>query len=895
MDNYAVADPLNDKIQVYLSIFSDQGVYENIWRLQDLTVDFDMLDILSNDAEKKQWMFSSGCKDIVKAVCIELSKNNLKSNHVKLCFDVIFFAILFIKKNRLTNITPENFPKFIEYYCLNTIQKSEILPRRTPRCGSLTFNAMSILLRGNFVLSTFGVSGLVDFIPYHHLDRHLEQAIDSMTSGELTYADWQAGGSFNFLDLDFGKYYVEYCHSFFSKHYVVAAALNQITKNRDSYLRSVGMKSYSSTKSLFNNLLSGAKFETASLLKNYSKETCRKLLDLIQKEYREIVTPMLKTSHLMSAQAIKNIMHKLGINEIDEMKNEYFNALSYIISLSVAGNHNELIRMKFSECFPDIKFDDFIQLLNEVEIPLEDTELPNSEYYMDLGMTRSKAEKNFCGTFVRKVRSAGLTCIVAYTGWRGSEFAFPLDAITVSKNLDIVDSKEHPFRINVRWHVFKTNGDTLADREINLNIYQLALKLMTIKVSPIESTPCLFDRAPKAKKLDDSYLSITAAVSNNWSDFVSRHEGFILLDDIDEYDKLQEKIRITELNTHELQRLSELQIRLADQNIEVVRKDFHLRNSRNIARSELSRVLLFQTKYGKTRTLIIKEYHKYLNEADYDLPLDFINAFDTYLSSDSIESIKSAGADTLNNPILSRNIFGELVEGCMYPTPHAFRHMWVEAVYRRYDGDVGWLVRSNFQHTSRAMWLSYFSGKNQVRDQENVKTRVASSLLQNWLRSEGDGYAGKMHKFLKRLFGNTEIIQTEKLSNFIEQYAAIEVDSIKANPWGFCISRRRTNSQAQCWKYDSLNQQNAAPELCLKCVNNLSNQSNLDYLIFSSYTHLDLLEFDRPNLIPASFRAQSARYLNSARKILEQLEPTHEMVTRIRNAIALEGHSHGLF
>ena len=54
-----------------------------------------------------------------------------------------------------------------------------------------------------------------------------------------------------------------------------------------------------------------------------------------------------------------------------------------------------------------------------------------------------------------------------------------------------------------------------------------------------------------------------------------------------------------------------------------------------------------------------------------------------------------------------------LVADCYYPTPHAFRHMWAEAVYRRFDGDIGWMIRSQFKHITRYMWGDY------IRDKEN--------------------------------------------------------------------------------------------------------------------------------------------------------------------------------
>jgi hypothetical protein len=203
------------------------------------------------------------------------------------------------------------------------------------------------------------------------------------------------------------------------------------------------------------------------------------------------------------------------------------------------------------------------------------------------------------------------------------------------------------------------------------------------------------------------------------------------------------------------------------------------------------------------------------------------------LSNDTQRQIQEVSPETCKDIIYIRQVTNEVIEDCLYPTPHAFRHMWAEAVYRRFDGDVGWMIRSNFKHVSKAMWLSYIRDKDNRRMHDTMKVRIASSIMKNWLRKSGKESAGKFHEFLRKLTGRTSIQSLEKLNGVIDKIAREDILSVKANPWGFCIAKHSTMTMTKCWDGYEINPQSAEPTLCLGCINNLTMSSNIDYIILT--------------------------------------------------------------
>jgi hypothetical protein len=258
---------------------------------------------------------------------------------------------------------------------------------------------------------------------------------------------------------------------------------------------------------------------------------------------------------------------------------------------------------------------------------------------------------------------------------------------------------------------------------------------------------------------------------------------------------------------------------------------------------------------------------------------------DKYLPEQTKALILSQSDSTLKNKVFAAQCSTSVVDDCLYPTPHAFRHIWAEAVFRRFDGDVGWMIRSNFKHISKSMWLAYIRNKDNARILEGMKTRVSSALLKNWLLKQGADTTGKFDRFLKRVFKNTAINNLSSIDEAIRKFTLNEVDSIKANPWGYCINMKGTSSIARCANNEGANPHNASPELCLGCVNFLMNSSNIDYVVFHSWQHINLVESAFDAEIPPSLVTPSIEYLKQARKRISELNSTHPIIHRYDETI----------
>ncbi len=220
----------------------------------------------------------------------------------------------------------------------------------------------------------------------------------------------------------------------------------------------------------------------------------------------------------------------------------------------------------------------------------------------------------------------------------------------------------------------------------------------------------------------------------------------------------------------------------------------------------------------------------------------------------------------------------ELTRDTRYPTYHAFRHMWAEAVYRRFDGDAGWMIRSQFQHVSPKMWLAYIRDKDNRLSHQRVKEQVISSLVRNYLKHKGEGYAGQLHTFLRRIVKKTSVVAPEEQEHIITRFTTIEFEDLKANPWGYCLLMRRTRTKAKCCEMGEPKRHNASPDLCLGCMHNLMQTENVEWSLLHAATHVEAL---KNPLVPAIFKASSYKLVKNVMKHVRTLNPFHESLPEL--------------
>jgi len=155
------------------------------------------------------------------------------------------------------------------------------------------------------------------------------------------------------------------------------------------------------------------------------------------------------------------------------------------------------------------------------------------------------------------------------------------------------------------------------------------------------------------------------------------------------------------------------------------------------------------------------------------------------------------------------------------------------------------------------------------------------------LAKKGEGYAGAMDRFLRRLFLQTQTVSLDNLKTTIEQYGLLEIEDIKANPWGFCILRKRNQEYAKCADQGIPQRHNASPALCLGCTNNLTQESNIEGIMLGIYNDMEVLK--NPG-VPNPFRIASNTTVKNALKQLKKLGADKDILDEVKDALKEGGY-----
>lgn len=876
-------EPFEYRLKGHIPSETDIEFMSDIWQLGSVSLDFSYFGEIGLRHNEWHVNFKPDIKIIAKILCVELSKDRLHADSIYHDFKIFLYVFEFMSKNSLVIIDTNSFIEFVEFYSMHTLNGNELIKRLSPRSGRPVFDSMKKLMRTNFVLSSHGIKPIFHSVREDHLSRILSKAVNKMSSGAISYEDWLSGGSLNTMTLDYGKYYIEYCDEFFEEHYPMAVAMSSVLKNRDSLIIQAGLAPNKNTINMFNKLLSGENVESVLLNKRNNEIRAKLLASIINTEIYSVIASERSEKWLRSAS---------GIGEISKILKTYVNRedfefgserLRAVVEVYLTGTNTDVVNEILKES--NVTIGHLKLAIDKAAKKIRPMALYNSEYYKKIGITREKSDKNISDTFLKKVLSAGFTTVIALTGWRASEFGFPFNAIKVDQNIDTLDQYPHPFRIHVNWHVFKTNGSTKLEREITYGTFSRINQIHNIVVSG-NNAPCLYNTHKNTKNILNSKYPASTAVTDNWPSFATNYKGFHAIDQFEILETLYSKAESNNLTADENSEKDTLESWFTQTGTSSLVRDIDLGNARVRVRSELSRVLFFISKAGLSgKKEYLKKYRSHLLGEDSSLDSDVNKLLDQYLSDDTKSFIRNSTEDVLSNKVTVNDISSEVVSGCLYPAPHSFRHMWAEAVFRRFDGDVGWMIRSNFKHISSSMWLAYIQSKDNIRQQSDIRKRIVSGLLKKWIRDEGRESAGKLHRALGRIFSRTKFSSISDLHNAIDRYSSFEVESIKANPWGFCVSRKRSTSLARCAVNGSTRTENATPSLCLGCVNNLTKVSNIDYIIMHSNQHLELLESPILSSIPVELRAESIKYIESAFRIIKKIQPDQSILLRMHEAI----------
>lgn len=776
----------------------------------------------------------------------------------------------------LTQLSRDNISLVLEFFLLHGWRQNSV--RKNLGIKSYTnFSDTTKLVHWKKIFSDIGLDWIAQGVTESFVKKKLKKVVPLLTDDDLTYADWRQGGSFNLLTLDQGRYYVEHCLDFFQENYPIASALSSTYRSAPDLAESLGGYDLHNFNHALSLILQGCSVEALkSQIPGSARSTLAKIFKLVTQYFNTAYRQARFEAALLSDGTLEECVASFGL----ETTSENIDRMRVILWDYLRRRDKPETLHLLSDCHKDVPWAIFEEKIVSIEKRSKNEPLPvlSGDYYRSIGLVRrSNRESTYPRQLIDRVAKAGITNFVALTGWRKSELGFPISSIKRTRNDDKLDQYAFPWRYQVDWYVYKTGGRVRELREITFSTCLIAERLQSLLAATNEQ-PCLYQ---VSERKNDPFASgdiVSTAVRCLWGHFVSHYSGFKQLDDLASWQAIEKaretNIDLTNSEHKELKRL--LSQRSADEwgSFSV---DTNLKVAWRRTREELPRIELFlnsKNTSGKKGWLV-----RYCART---LRADWTAILDEHLPENLKDWLHSLSESELRDSSVSATVTDSLMENTLYPSPHAFRHMWAEAVYRRFDGDAGWMIRSQFKHISRSMWLAYIRDKDNRFGHERAKRQVISSLVHNYLRHQGKGYAGQLHIWLRRLFNKTSVLSPEEQNQLAERLATIEIEAIKANPWGYCLLKRRTRNKAKCSEMGEPMRHNASPDLCLGCVHNLMQSENVDWVLIHVATHVDALQ--NP-VVPDIFKASSYELVKNVTRHVRTLNPLHESLPELQEVL----------
>ncbi|MCR9780337.1 hypothetical protein NB663_07290 [Vibrio parahaemolyticus] len=805
------------------------------------------------------------------------------------------------REQRSLVITQNDLPELFGYLVMHTLSAEGAPERRlTPCCFNLVEQYFAIR-DWRRTLAQLGLKsiGFTSAFSKNVQTKHWKEVIEHVSGGELSYADWKSGGSFNYLTLDYGRHYIEHCTTFFSQHISMATALKLTLESVDTIINLSGVHRFACTQSIHHflqgkdvtQLPRSITHSNTSGRRRVSDSNLLKIQQTTQTIYDRHLRPLRASEAMLSDSEIAAMAKHFHLDDTSLNEQDWLRQIVMVFLCKFDPEHNvcsdETITL-YDKWLSEIveprlgglkKLEDWLIYRWKAQHDEVDTALPTEEWFRYLGLVRREgATSTYLHEFIARVADAGLTQVVALNGWRESEYGWSLQDIHITRNRDALDQHAMPFRYSVKWVVPKTHGEAKLNREITQSTYLAAQQLAKLVVAS-PSCPALYP-SHNLKAAEKSTQTVKYRVSNLWRHFVDYYPPFVQLDKAQALDKLREQAKSQVLTCEEQQQLSQLSEENEREEWTRLLDDRLLIEAHRRARAERERVIFFFE--TNSRQKLLERY------CCGELPDSMQQLLDKHLCDATKEDIQSRAASLDFPASYTKVVVNEVMEGCLYPTPHALRHIWAEAVYRRFDGDVGWMIRSQFKHVSQSMWLAYIRNKDNRRQHDTVKRRAINSLLSNYMKKKGKGFAGKLNTLLRRAFAKTQVVNTEKIDGLVAQFAEQEIKDIKSNPWGFCILLKRNQHRAKCAVGGAPQRQNACAGLCLDCVNNLSQEGNVQGILLAIGNDIKLLE--TPG-VPAAWREPALATVKNALKHLKKLSVNEQIIDALQASLNTKEHA----
>jgi len=834
----------NLKLTANPYFMSEQGdVYSDIWRFRDkrngstTPLDFSWFDLPVFNHEaiatylKGGHDFPLNAREYAKLVCLSVISPTSVANALP-AYQMMRHLFAFLKESSATSLTESLLESFWTSFMGRTVNQYGFVNRiSTPAYGGAIFPVQFHKIRNN--LKALGVVGVIDpSLTKKKIEKSLDDVCQSQYSTTLT--EFKKGGSFNFLGLELGQYYVDYLNQVYQNDFLYASVCRLVFESIDT---KYGMKSLDPSLSnplrevMLTAILRAVEYKPIAHRVGINFNALAvEVKDALFEEYSkrfELVTSL-------KDQSIEALVVELGLSSRSDsvelirilMLQKYLGLEGHKTSHEVWQGYLLSLDKTFLEAEPlsQLSVDDVYEKMQAI---VSKQRLGRGKFLADIGVWANKqlsdSEFKTCQSFkaILNIPLYAMTnLVVAWTGYRQSEFGFPLSAIQSEPNLDILDNAHVPFRFKLKWLAPKTSGSTKINREITSQCYQVAAQLNEV-FGHEGDEPCLYFYARNAKKenINKSEPYIGTRVKANWEGFVRKYQPF---NDVIKLDTLNSK-HTTQLTIDEQK---ELEVLLAKYSVGSARYKNLLSCAQEVKKDWLrlsctSINSVYAQRALKASLILFSKGESLENTKHQEI-------IETYLS-DETKALLTSGSVDLNDKKTMMDIISELLDGVRYPSPHAFRHVWAESVLTRYQGDVGAVIRHQFAHLDNSFFMAYLRDKDARGLMQSAKQRYVNSLVELLIiESEqiGEKYVGGLAQFVKKSTSLTQVKDDNGMLALREAISGRIID-IQVNSFATCIPRDGADSRAKCSKMGSLNPQDAKPEFCLNCTNALITEGNI--------------------------------------------------------------------
>lgn len=495
------------------------------------TFNFSWFDLPQYSAEKRyivtidDQQFSIKTSTLAWIIWGDLA-NNIKSQNVKkIVFENLLFLFAYLTLEQVKTLTVKLLSTFLETMLTYSVNENG-LNKKLGISGVARFMAFDPQMIAVSCNKLAMQDSLIESTSNKRLIRTLNDVL--LRVGDISYADYVEGGSFNYLTLDIGQHYINHLNEQFNKYYYSAYAVAKVVNQRTEIL-----KEYEDN-ALNLQLLRLTMLEVHSDEQKKLINKHRNFFDIIKKRaaisFERHYKQALWKFALFSEKALENLIERLGLANTDD--NKFFTKSLLSISLSKEDISEQEIIEDFSHTL------EYLADSSKVTLTKFKSEKKKviDELIMQAEIVKPDTKISSIANFDTTVGRFGFTNIMALLGWRESEYTFPETAINLSRNHDVVDQMRYPISFKVKWKVPKTAGETKINREITLNSYILLKQLQALHCSD-ETQPMLFKNELDSQSIDIGRRANTACVAG-WKHFTINYIPFVELDRLDE---LQEK------------------------------------------------------------------------------------------------------------------------------------------------------------------------------------------------------------------------------------------------------------------------------------------------------------------------------------------------------------------